>query len=157
MVRLLCEALHRILGHGVVDVSGGSGDPGSGIASQVEVRVHGNAMPADGDAWLMDVAERLAVAGLDDLVDVDAVVIGMTRELVGEADVDVAVRRSRPIWRALPLRCYRGSTRRWVAPDRRAVELQHGFVEPDCQLGAGLVDPADQFRVAGRSANTRPE
>ena len=40
------------------------------------MRVHGDAVPADRDARLVDVAERLAVAGLDDLSNVDAVPVG---------------------------------------------------------------------------------
>ena len=48
-------------------------------------------MPADGDAGLVDVAEWLAVAGFDDLGDVDVVVVGVAGQFVGEPDVDVAV------------------------------------------------------------------
>ena len=62
--------------------------------SNQEVRVHGDAVPADADAWLMDVRVRLAIRSADHLEDVDAAdALGLARELIGQRDVHVAVGR----------------------------------------------------------------
>ena len=50
-------------------------------------------MTADRDTRLVYVAERLTVAGSDHVEDVDVVLIGVSCQFVGEADIDVSVRR----------------------------------------------------------------
>ena len=47
--------------------------------------------PADGDAGTMDVAKRLGVARLYNRIDVYPRLVGVFRELVRKADVDVTV------------------------------------------------------------------
>jgi hypothetical protein len=46
---------------------------------------------ADGDAWPVQVAERLAIGRLNHLVDVNAGLASEPGELVGQRDIDVAV------------------------------------------------------------------
>ncbi len=144
------ESTDRVGGHGVVDSSGGGGDLGGGVAVEVEVWVDGDAVSADGDAGLVDVAERLAVAGLDDLGDVDVVLVGVAGEFVGEPDVDVAVRR---LGQLGEFGGFAGAEIPYTVGSGQVVavvELQHRFVEADRQFGAGLVDAADEFRVAAQ-------
>ena len=64
-----------------------------GRAREEEVRVDRDAVPADADPGLVDVAVRLAVRGRDHLLDVDPVQVGGAGELVGQGDVDVPVGR----------------------------------------------------------------
>ena len=56
------------------------------------MRVDGDAVAADAEAGLVDVAVRLGVRGRDDLEDVHADAVRVARELVGERDVHVPVR-----------------------------------------------------------------
>ncbi len=62
-----------------------------GCTAQQEVRVDGDAVAADAKARLVDVRVGLGVRRADDLLDVHPDAIRVSRELVGERDVDVAV------------------------------------------------------------------
>gem|GEM_PF-4973670 len=57
----------RIPGHGHVRLAGGTHDRGLRVGVEVEARVDGDAVPADGDAGPVDVAVGLRVGGVDDL------------------------------------------------------------------------------------------
>lgn len=107
-------------------------------------------MAADGDAGLVDVAVGLAVAGFDDLLDVDVVPVGEPGELVGQPDVDV------PVGGFGQLRQL-GGLRRAEVPDavgagqvRALFEVEHGLVEGDARRGGRLVDAADELGVAAQ-------
>ena len=85
------EQADRVVGHAGVGGAGRRDDGRLGVGPQVQPRVHRDAVAADGDAGLVDVAVRLRVRCLDHLVDVDARGRGVAGELVREADVHVAV------------------------------------------------------------------
>ena len=84
-------AAHRVGGHGGVEGAGGAHHRGVGVGGQVQARVDGDAVPAHRDAGAVDVGVGLGVAGLDDALDVEAGPVGVDGELVGQADIDVAV------------------------------------------------------------------
>ena len=144
------EAADGVRGHGVVGAARSGGDLGVGITGEVEVRVDGDAVSADRDAGSVDVAERLAVARVDHLEDVDVVLIGVAGELVGEADVDVAVGRLGQLGQLGRLAAAEVPHAVRSGQVVALVELQRRFVERDRQLGAGLVDAADQLRIAAQ-------
>ncbi len=58
--------------HRGVGLARGAHDGGVGVVPEVEARVDRDAVPTHRDARAVDVAVGLGVAGLDDLVDVDA-------------------------------------------------------------------------------------
>ncbi len=104
----------------------------------------------------MDVAVGLRVRGLDHLVHVDAGALGEDRELVGEPDVDVAVRRLGELG-------HLGGLGRAEVPDavaarevRALVELEDGLVEVAGALGAGRGEPADQLGVLAQVGEDPP-
>src|SRR5690606_5843115 len=109
-----------------------------------------DAVAADRDARLVDVAVGLRVAGLDDLLDVDAVAVGEPRELVGQADVDVPVGGLGELGQL-------GRLGRAQVPDAvragqvvTGVEVEDRLVEGDTAGGGRLVDAADQLGVAAQ-------
>ena len=109
------------------------------------MRVSRDAVAADRDAWLMDVAERLAVARLDDLVDVDLVVVGVTGRLVANPMLMFRGTWSLPIWQAQPLRLFpEPHTPLGHAIVARRSNCKRDFGEPRCQLGVPG-RPADRF------------
>src|SRR4029453_6185089 len=79
--------------HGGVGLTGRPHHRGVRVVPEVEPGIDRDAVAPDRDAGLVDVAVRLGVAGLDDLVDVHARAGRKLGELVGQADVDVAVGR----------------------------------------------------------------
>src|ERR1051326_6726225 len=91
------EQLDAALRHLSVRLARGAHNGRGRVAVEVEPRIDRDAMAAHGDSWAMEVAERLRVARLDDTVDVDADAICIKRELVGQADVDVAIGRLRQL------------------------------------------------------------
>ena len=133
--------------HRGVGLARGAHDGGVGVVPEVQARVDRDAVPADRDAGPVDVAVGLRVAGLDDLVDVDAGPGGERAELVGETDVHVAVG-------GLGELGHLGRLGRAEVPDPVAalevgalVELQHRLVELDGSRGALGGQPADQLGV----------
>src|SRR5712691_1939600 len=66
------ERLHRLARHGVIDLTRRGREARARIAGQIELRVYRDAVPADGYARPVQMAERLAVGRLNDLVHVDA-------------------------------------------------------------------------------------
>ena len=105
-------------------------------------------MSTDGDAGTVNVGVGLRVAGVDDLVDVDAVGGGVLAELVGQADVDVAVGGLGELGHLGGL----GGAHVPDAVDARQVvtivEVQDLLVELDA-LGSALVgQAANELRVA---------
>ena len=79
--------------HALVDLARQRRNAQLGVVVEQEVRVDRDAVPADPDARLVDVAVRLRVRRVDDLGHVDPVPRGVARQLVGVGDVHVAVRR----------------------------------------------------------------
>src|SRR5205807_1761221 len=139
-----------------VDGAGGAHDLSIGVVPQVHARINRNAVSADRDAGLVDVAERLAVAGLDDRGDVYPDPIGVARECVGQADVHVAVRRLCQL-RQLG-RLGAAEIPHSVGPHQvdTVIEFEHLLVELDATLCGHRVDPADQLRVAAQVGEDAP-
>ena len=104
------------------------------------MRVDRDAVAADADPGLVDVAVRLAVRGRDRLLHVDPVQVRGARELVREGDVHVAVGRLGELGEL-------GGLRRAHRDDLR---VEHARVEARCAVRRGLPDPADQLRVGGQ-------
>ena len=101
------------------------------------MRVDRDAVTADADARLVDVAVRLAVRGGDHLGDVHPDAVRIPAELVGQRDVHVA------IGRVGELRELRGLGR----AHRDDLGVQHALVERGGAGGAGRAEPADELRV----------
>src|SRR5690606_5584127 len=139
------QQVHGVLGHRGVRLTGGAHDGRGRVVPQVHPRVDRDAVAADRDARLVDVAVGLRVAGLDDLLDVDAVAVGEPRELVGQADVDVPVGGLGQLGQL-------GRLGRAQVPDAvragqvvAGVEVEDRLVEGDTAGGGRLVDAADQL------------
>ena len=79
--------------HRLVDLGAPSEEAQVRLAVEEEVRVDRDAVAADADARLVDVAVRLRVGGADDLGDVDPAARREAGQLVGVGDVHVAVGR----------------------------------------------------------------
>jgi hypothetical protein len=139
------QAVDGVRGHGVVRSARRRRDLGIGIAGEIEVRVDGNAVSADGDAGAVDVTERLAVARVDHLEDVDVVLVRVTGEFVGEADVDVAVGRFGELGQLGRLAAAEVPHTVRLGQVVTRVELQRRLVERDGEFGAGLVDATDEL------------
>src|SRR6266542_2002631 len=152
----LGEHLHGLSGSGVVDLTRRGRQPRCGVASQVEPRVHRDAVPADRDARPVQVAVRLAVGRRYDLVHVDACGAGEPGELVGERDVDVAVGRLGQLGELGGLGA--AEIPHPVRPGQvlALVEVEYRLVEPRGALAAAGVDAADQLGIAPQVGEDRP-
>src|SRR6185503_5749118 len=118
------ETADGVGGHRLVDGAPGGGKLGSRIAGQVEARVDGNAVTADGYSGAVDVAEGLAVCRVDHALDVDPRSVGEARQLVREGDVEVAVGR---LGELRELRCLGAPHRAYLGVDERGGELPLGL------------------------------
>ena len=126
--------------HGLVDLAGQRREPQVGIAVEQEVRVDRDAVAADPDARLVDVAVRLRVGGADHLGDVDPAARREAGELVGVGDVHVAVRRLRQLR-------HLGGLGVGHCPDLGPL-VEDGPVELDRATRALRARAADDLRVA---------
>ena len=127
------------------------------VVPQVDPRVDRDAVPADRDARLVDVAVRLGVAGLDDLVDVDADACRRTGRTGWPARCSRRGRWSRRAWPARPPRRSRGPTRRWAGPGRRARRSRAPPRRTRRRAAADAAStPPTSFGYRRRSAKTRP-
>ena len=111
-----------------------------------EVRVDRDAVAADPDPRLVDVAVRLAVGRGDHLGHVDADPIRVVRELVGERDVHVAVGGVGEL-RELG---------RLGRRHRHDLGIEHAVVERRGPAARRRPEPADELRIRGQVAERGP-
>ena len=109
------------------------------------MRVDRDAVAADADPRLVDVAVRLAVRGRDHFGDVDAVQVGRPGELVGERDVDIAVGRVGEL----------GEFGRLRRGHRDHFRVEHARVEARGPLRRRRREAADELGV-GREVGDAP-
>ncbi len=139
-----------VLGHRGVRLARRAHDGGLRVVPEVHPRVDRDAVPADGDAGTVDVAEGLAVGRLDDLEDVDAVLLREAGELVGQPDVHVAVGRLGELGHLRGLAAAEVPDAVAARQVGAVVEVEHGLVEGDPALAALGVDAADELGVAAQ-------
>ncbi len=118
----------------------------SGARREQEMRVHRDAVAADPEARLVDVAVGLAVGGLDDLLDVDPDPLGVAGELVGEGDVHVAIGRVGEL----------AELGRLGAAHPDDLRVEDRGVEGGRPVAGGRPDPADELGVGGEVAEDGP-
>ncbi|CAB4957149.1 unannotated protein [freshwater metagenome] len=144
------EHTHGVLRHRRIGLTCRTHHRGRGVVPEVHPRVDRDAVPTHRDSRQVDVAERLAVTCGDDREHVDAVIGGESRELIGQADVHVAVCGLREFGEL-------GSLSASQIPDPigavevgSLIELEHRFVESNRALGAFVVDAADELGVLAK-------
>ncbi len=98
----------------------------------------------------MDVRVGLGVAGLDDALDVEARLVRVDGELVGQADVDVAIGGLGELGHLGRLGDAHCPTRRWDGQVIAFVEVEDGLVEGDAGSGAGLVQTTHELGVTAQ-------
>ena len=104
-------------------------------------------MAAHRDAGPVDVAEVLAVARLDDGVNVDVLAVGVPGKLIGETDIDVPVGRLGEFCQLAGLggaKVPDAVRSRQIVP---GVEVEHSLVELDPLGRRFFGEPAHQLRV----------
>ena len=141
---------HHVGGHRGVEGAGGAHHGGVGVGGQVQARVDRDAVPAHRDAGAVDVGVGLGVAGLDDALDVEAGLVGVDGELVGQADVDVAVGGLGELGHLGGLGGAHVPHAVGAGQVVALVEVEDGLVEGDAGLGAGLVQTTHELGVAAQ-------
>jgi hypothetical protein len=143
-------------GHALVDRACHARDPEPGHALHEELGIDRDAMTPDSDTGLVHVAEGLAVACLDHVAHLDAHLLCRQRELVGEPDVEVAVRGLRQLRQ---LRRLGGPQ----IPDtvgprqiRTVVEVQDALIEADRSGRALGIEPSDELGIPAEILEDAP-
>ena len=104
-------------------------------------------MTSDGNAGTVNVGVGLRVAGVNDLVDVDAVGRSVLAELIGQADIDVTVGGFGKFGHLSSLSGAHVPDAVGARKVVTVVEVENLLVEVDALGSALIVQAADEFRV----------
>ena len=120
------------------------------IIPQVEARIDWNAVAADGDTWLVDVAKWLRVRCRNHFGNIDIRTFGEDCKLICEGDIYIAIGRLCKLCHLGSFRCHKVPDAIWLGEIWAIIEVEYCFIEFNAVLGALLIDSADKLWILAK-------